>query len=219
MKGNQEDTPPSSINGDEISGMDEEGIIYLDEMEEVQLEDLMESEDDYTEMEPPEDHAALVFDKHVGSVFCCNFHPDGKLAVTGGEDDKAYVWSVVTGQILMECDGHKDSVIFTDFSSDGVYLATGDMSGVIKVWKCNGEENPHQPWPVVFEYEVDDLTLGMWHFGARVLIVGTVTGDIFIFKIPSGETKVLQGFNIKVECAKVCIVKYKFLLIPLLELH
>lgn len=203
MRGNQEDTPPSSINGDEITSMEEDGIIYLDEMEEVQLEDLMEGEEDYTEMEPPEDHAALVFDKHIGSVFCCNFHPEGKLAVTGGEDDKAYVWYTETGQVLMECDGHKDSVIFTEFSYDGAYLATGDMSGVIRVWKCNLEANQQQPWPVVFEYEVDDLTLGLWHFGARVLIIGTVTGDLFIFKIPSGETKVLQGFNIKVECAKV----------------
>ncbi|XP_063838598.1 angio-associated migratory cell protein [Ostrinia nubilalis] len=207
MKVNQEDTPPSSINGDEISGMDEEGegLIYLDEMEEVQLEDLMDADlmEDYSEREPPEDHATLVFNKHVGSVFCCNFHPDGKLAVTGGEDDKAYVWSVETGQVLMQCNFHKDSVIFAEFSSDGAYLATGDMSGMIKVWKCNTEENQEQPWPVVFEYEVDDLTLGLWHFGAKVLIVGTVTGDIFIFKIPSGETKVLQGSNIRVECAKM----------------
>ncbi|RVE54156.1 hypothetical protein evm_001279 [Chilo suppressalis] len=203
MKTYEEDTPPSSINGDEVSGMDEDGIVYYEEMEEIQFDEEMDGEDDYTEMDPPEDHAHLVFDKHSGSVFCGKLHPEGKLAVTGGEDDVAFVWSTETGEVVMKCDGHKDSVIFAEFSFCGAYLATADMSGVIKVWQCNTDEKSQQPWPMVFEYEADDLSLGLWHFGARVLIVGTDGGDIYVFKIPTGETKVLQGHNIKIECAKV----------------
>lgn len=214
MRGTQNNTPPSSINGDEIAGMeDEEGVFYLDEMEEVQLEDLErelnEPEEEDVDMEPPEDLAALVFSKHVGSVFCSDIHPSGKLAATGGEDDKAFVWSVQTGQVVMECTGHKDSVIFAGFSFDGVYLATADMSGLIKVWKCNLEDNQQEPWAVVFEYEAEELTFGLWHFGARVLICGAVSGDIYVLKIPSGETKLLQGHNTKVECAKVRSPVYK----------
>lgn len=208
MRDQQEETPPSSVNGDEITGMDEEEMFYEDEVEEVQLEDLEEMlgvEEEDMDMEPPEDHAAFVFSKHVGSVFCCDIHPDGKLAVTGGEDDRAYVWSVSDGQLFMDCVGHKDSVIFVGFSYDGAYLATADMSGVIKVWKCNTEENQRQPWTVAFEYEADDLTWGFWHDKARVLVFGTVSGDIYVFKVPSGETKVLQGHNTKVECGKVSI--------------
>lgn len=207
MRENQQDTPPSSVSGDEITGMEEEGVIYLDDLEELQFDDEMEDgsyqEENDTEMEPPEDHAVLVFNKHVGSVFCCDLHPSGKLAVTGGEDDKAYVWSLETGQVVMDCTGHKDSVIFVGFSFDGAYLATADMSGMIKVWKCNSEEDQQLPWLLAFEYEAEDLTWGQWHFGARVLICGAVTGDIFVFKVPSGDTKVLQGHNTRVECAKV----------------
>lgn len=205
----QGDTPPSSVNGDEITGMDDEGF-FLEEVEEIDLddesmEDVIDQEEEDAEMEPPEDHAALVFNKHVGSVFCCDLHPDGKMAVTGGEDDKAYVWSIETGQLIMDCTGHNDSVIFVGFSNDGTYLATADMCGIIKVWKCNTDENQQQPWPVAFEYEADDLTWGQWHFGARVLIVGSISGDIYVFKIPSGETKVLRGYKVKVECGKVSI--------------
>ncbi|XP_049870030.1 angio-associated migratory cell protein [Pectinophora gossypiella] len=204
MRGNERDTPPSSVNGDEITGMEDE-IIYLDEMEELQfdeeMEDVSDQEEEDAEMEPPEDHAKLVFNKHNGSVFCCDIHPSGKLAATGGEDDKAYVWSVETGEVVLDCTGHKDSVIFVGFSSDGAYLATADMCGLIKVWKCNLENN--DPWTVAFEYEADDLTWGQWHFGARVLIFGTVNGDIFVFKVPSGDTKVLQGHNSRVECGKL----------------
>ncbi|XP_072936851.1 angio-associated migratory cell protein [Epargyreus clarus] len=199
MKDNKEDTPPSSIDGDEITGMEADQEINFDEMEEVQLEDLMEGMSEYGD----EDNSLLAFTKHKGSVFCCDFHPSGKFAVSGGEDDKAFVWSVETGDVIMECTGHKDSVIFVGFSFDGAYLATADMSGVIKVWKCNFEENQNEPWPLAFEYEANDLNWGLWHFGARVLICGAVTGDVFVFKIPSGETKVLQGHNVKSECGKL----------------
>lgn len=202
MRGQEEDTPPSSVNGDEITGMDDD--IYFEEVEEIQLddEDMYEmTEPDEEDMEPPEDNSILAFTKHVGSVFCCDLHPDGKIAVTGGEDDKAYVWSVETGQEVMDCKGHKDSVIFVGFSFDGAYLATADMAGLIKVWKVNTENT--DAWPVVFEYETDDLSWGQWHFGARVLVCGVHTGDIYVFKIPSGDTKVLQGHNVKVECGKV----------------
>ncbi|XP_053616269.1 angio-associated migratory cell protein isoform X2 [Plodia interpunctella] len=203
MKYTQEDTPPSSISGDEISAMDADGVMYLDEMEEIQLDEEMEDDEEDFEIEPPEDHSVVMFDKHIGSVFCCDLHPHGKFAVSGGEDDKAYVWSVETGQIVMDCTGHKDSVVFVGFSFDGTYLATADMSGVIKVWKCNLEENKQLPWPVAFEYESDDLSWGTWHFGAHVLICGANSGEIYIFKIPSGDTKVLQGHNVKVECGKL----------------
>ncbi|XP_013168433.1 PREDICTED: angio-associated migratory cell protein [Papilio xuthus] len=198
------DTPPSSISGDEINGM--EDLLFLEEVadfEEVvdNLDELSDQEEEDVDMEVPADQSILAFNKHQGSVFCCNLHPDGKFAVTGGEDDKAYVWSTETGEIVTECTGHKDSVIFVGFSFDGAFLASVDMSGVIKVWKCNFEST--QEWPVAFEYEAGDLIWGLWHFGTRVLICGAVSGDIFVFKIPSGDTKILPGHNVKTECGKL----------------
>lgn len=195
------------MNGDEIDAMDNE--MFVEVMEEVQLEDLegmMEDQDEIHEMEPPEDDSILLFGKHAGSVFCCDIHPDGLLAVTGGEDDKSYVWSVETGDVVMDCTGHDDSVIFSGFSYDGAYLATADMSGVIKVWEVN-TANLNQPWKVAFEYETDDISWGFWHYGARVLIFGVET-DIFVFKIPSGETKVLKG-HMKVECGVVSTIYFE----------
>ncbi|XP_041979679.1 angio-associated migratory cell protein [Aricia agestis] len=209
MKDIKADTPPSSINGDEIGNMeDEDGVIYFDEIEEIQfdeedMEEIMDQEAEEIEMEKPEDQALLVFEKHTGSVFCCDLHPNGKLAVSGGEDDKAYVWSVENGEIVMDCPKHKDSVIFTGFSFDGAYLATIDMTGVIKVWKCQLEDNQQGPWPLAFEYEADETSWGLWHFAARVLICGGESGNIYVIKIPSGETKVLQGHTVAAECGKL----------------
>ncbi|CAH2067006.1 unnamed protein product, partial [Iphiclides podalirius] len=207
MRVYQEDTPPSSVNGDEIIGMDEENMMYFEEMDDMpedfeEMEEVSDQEEEDTEMERPVDHAVTVFNKHTGSVFCCDLHPSGKCAVTGGEDDKAFVWSADSGDVIMECTGHKDSVIFVGFSFDGTFLASVDMSGLIKVWKCN-LENAQQEWTLAFEYEADDLHWGLWHFGTRVLFCGASTGDIFVFKIPSGDTKILPGHNIKTECGKM----------------
>ena len=42
----------------------------------------------------------------VGSVFCVHADPkDSSLAVSGGEDDKAYVWKIIDGSQLIECTG------------------------------------------------------------------------------------------------------------------
>ncbi|XP_069354093.1 angio-associated migratory cell protein-like isoform X1 [Maniola hyperantus] len=197
-------TPPSYINGDKIKGMEDDGIIF-EEIEEVDFtdEEVYDQEEEEEEKEKPEDLAALVFDKHNGSVFCCDFYPSGKLAVTGGKDNKAYVWSTENGQTIMSCTGHKNFVLYVGFSFDGAYLATVDRSGVIKVWKCSLYNNPQAPWPIAFEYEADDLNWALWHFGSRVLICGTMTGDIYVFKIPSGEAKVLKGHTVRTDCGKV----------------
>lgn len=41
-----------------------------------------------------------------GSVFCVSLDPaTNSMAVTGGEDDKAYVWRLSDGEVLLECSG------------------------------------------------------------------------------------------------------------------
>lgn len=40
------------------------------------------------------------------SVFCVSIDPKtNTLAVTGGEDDKAFVWRLSDGELLFECSG------------------------------------------------------------------------------------------------------------------
>lgn len=46
--------------------------------------------------------------------------------------------------------GHKDSVTCAGFSHDSVFVATGDMSGLIKVWRVDTKE---EAW----SFEVGDL--------------------------------------------------------------
>ena len=64
---------------------------------------------------PAVDDAVLVFDRHSASasasepnsVFSVALDPTGSVAVSGGEDDKAFVWRVADGSVLFECSGHQ----------------------------------------------------------------------------------------------------------------
>lgn len=146
---------------------------------------------------PPRDDAVLTFSTHEGPVFCGSFHPTQNLAVTGGEDDKAYVWSTETGNVVFAVEGHKDSVIATEFSADGNYLATGDMAGFIQVFKLS------QDYKRVWEFEMGDMSWMQWHIAANVLFAGSDTGETYVWRIPSGDCKVLQGNGSKAEIGQL----------------
>lgn len=85
-------------------------------------------------------------------------HPkNAHLAASGGEDDLAYVWNTHTGEVVLKCDGFKDSVVFVAFSQDGTYLAAADMAGVIKVWKVATQE-------LTWEFETSDITVKRYFY-------------------------------------------------------
>lgn len=147
--------------------------------------------------DPPRDDADVVFYNHTGSVFCCDIEPKlGQLAVTGGEDDRAFVWDINSANVFLECKGHSDSVISTEFNHDGSYVATGDMKGMIQVWKMSSKST-------VWETHTDELLWMKWHPAANVLFAGTDVGDVYVYKIPSGEFKILSGHGSKCSCGVV----------------
>ncbi|KAJ9593661.1 hypothetical protein L9F63_014786 [Diploptera punctata] len=104
----------------------------------------------------------------------------------------AYVWETLSGDIILQCNGHKDSVTCVGFSFDGTYVATGDMSGVIQVWKIADKS-------LAWETSIEDLEWLRWHHGANVLLGGTISGAVYLWRIPGGEFKVLPGNGKKTE--------------------
>lgn len=160
-------------------------------------DDIGVSENIDEEYMPIRDDAAITFSSHEGPVFCGSLHPSQNLAVTGGEDDKAYVWSTETGNVVFAVTGHKDSVVATEFSADGNYLATGDMAGYIQVFKVS------QDYKQVWEYEMGDMSWLQWHIAANVLFGGSDTGETYVWRIPSGDCKVLQGNGSKAEIGQL----------------
>ncbi|XP_012169711.1 angio-associated migratory cell protein isoform X1 [Bombus affinis] len=185
------DTPPFS--SDMANQINEEDMIYIGDVEEV-----IDDEEDAMEEDPSEEGDAIcVFSSHeIGSVFCGSLNKNGKLATTGGEEDKAYIWDTSSGEIILDCTGHKDSIIFSAFNHDESYLATGDMSGMIQVWKLADKTK-------IWDYNMGDATWMMWHTVANILLAGSVDGEIYMWKIPDGDCKVFQGYGCRAETGSI----------------
>ena len=42
-----------------------------------------------------------------------------------------------------------------------------------------------------------------WHHGANVLFAGTVESELWMWKIPTGDSKIFTAHGEKIECAKI----------------
>lgn len=206
MRNNTPPTSPYNALQQEENDDDDE-LIYIGDADEVlnEWEQGIDSDDEIadasedlrSEIPVEQDDAAVTFAKHNRPVFCGCLHPTLDLAVTGGEDDKAYVWSTESGDVVYEVDGHKDSIICAEFSSDGNFLATGDLAGDIQVFKVNNN------YAKVWEFSMGDMAWMQWHTAANVLLAGGESGEVYIWRIPSGDCKVLQGNGHKSEVGEL----------------
>uniref|UniRef100_A0A1A9VU06 WD_REPEATS_REGION domain-containing protein n=1 Tax=Glossina austeni TaxID=7395 RepID=A0A1A9VU06_GLOAU len=217
-----ENTPPrvSEIGDDaeELNDLDAE-IHSEDEDDqemELTLDELVErissgSDDDYDEnieeqdspQSPVPDDSILTFPAHTMPAFSCSMHPHNELCATGGEDDKVFVWSRNTGQILYEFTEHKDTVTGVHFNRDGTYLASADLAGDIflhKLQKMSSESDKdggnfvfHKVW----EYSMGDMAWMRFHPGTNVLIAGSEDGEIYFWRIPAGDCKILPGPGVR----------------------
>ncbi|CAJ0626477.1 9093_t:CDS:2 [Entrophospora sp. SA101] len=103
------------------------------------------------------------------------------MIISGGGDNKSYLWRSDTGEKLHELSGHDDSVVSVSFSKDGQYVATGGMDGKIMVWKVeNGQHVATLEGP-------NEITWLDWHPKGNVILAGTAESTIWMWQIPSGN--------------------------------
>jgi ribosome assembly protein SQT1 len=143
---------PSVHENDEEQFIDENDVaeIIIDEGGDYEMDgddqdgeegEQLDGEEGGVEEDEPvvEDTSILHFGAHSKSVFALAAHPTQPLAVSGSEDDMAYLWDLTTGDKIQALGGHSDSVNCVAFSSDGTLVATGGMDGKTRVWKRTGE--------------------------------------------------------------------------------
>ncbi|KAL9940279.1 hypothetical protein V8E36_000984 [Tilletia maclaganii] len=176
-------------------------------------EDEDDGEDDFN---PLQDTSLASFPGHSPkSVFAVVLHPsypEPTWALSGGEDDKAYIWDVVSGDMIAVLEGHTDSVISVGWSSDGKMAASASMDGTVKVWSQAGPavqevdgaastgaaasatEDVHSAWKVIANLEgPDEITWMSWHPKGPVLVAGAQDGTVWMWQLPSAN--VMQVFS------------------------
>lgn len=96
-----------------------------------------------------------------GCLFCGDSSFFSQLVLSGGRIPGSCIPSTRFPDILFSfCPlsaGHKDSVTCAGFSHDSTLVATGDMSGLLKVWQVDTKEE-------VWSFEAGDLEvrLSQW---------------------------------------------------------
>ncbi|KAJ1664113.1 60S ribosomal subunit assembly or modification protein [Coemansia sp. RSA 1813] len=146
-----------------------------------------------------EDDSVQGFFTHEKSVFSVDLSPtQPNIAVSGGEDEKAYVWRTDNGELVAELDKHQDSVSAVQFSKDGSLVAAAGMDGKINVYKttdfskCATLEGP------------DEVQWVEWHPKGNVLLAGgSGDGSMWMWSLPNGDfMNVFNGHSVPVTCGR-----------------
>jgi WD40 repeat protein len=107
------------------------------------------------------------------------FSPDGKFVAAGGHDDTIHLWRVPSGEIVWNGSLHPNWITSLAFSSDGSYIATGCLDGVVRIIDAgSGKEIEHfahgsQVWSVAFSPDGQQLASSGSDGTARLWNVAT----------------------------------------------
>ena len=74
---------------------------------------------------------------HTGAINCVAFCGNGTRVVTGGQDQHLKVWDVPTGQVLMNLEGHEDSIRAIVAVGENAIISTSSDGKLIQ-WDLRG---------------------------------------------------------------------------------
>ncbi|KAI9311348.1 WD40-repeat-containing domain protein [Dichotomocladium elegans] len=214
-------TPPARHHDDDIvdeeyirtEDIQEEEVIDLDQGEPMDDDDdegdydggsnplegfdVRQSAEDENMLEIADDSVQGFFD-HREPVYAIDMHPkEQTIIVSGGGDDKSYIWRNDTGEKLYELSGHTDSVTAVGFSVDGEYVASAGMDGKVRVWKSTtGEFMTAVEGP-------DEIVWIDWHPKGNILLAGASDSTIWMWAMPSGKfMNIFNGHSAPVTAGK-----------------
>lgn len=140
------------------------------------------------------------FDRHSDSVFTVFGHPTLPMVASGGGDSRAFLWTTHTQppRFVAELLKHTESVVCGAFSSDGRFVITGDMEGVVYVHKASklGEK-----WAKFGElHEVAEVLWISVHPRLPYFAFGGPDGLVWVYHLDEEVSPVLLGFAHTMEC-------------------
>jgi WD40 repeat protein len=112
------------------------------------------------------------FSGHAGGVKSVVISPDGRFALSGGDDKRMKLWELSTGRELRSFAGHGGTVESVAFSPDGQFALSGSADKTMKLWEvATGKElrsSAHPRKVTSIAYSAD----------GRVALSGMVTDSI-----------------------------------------
>jgi ribosome assembly protein SQT1 len=152
-------------------------------------------------LEELEDMSAYTFRGHSDSVYCAAINQVNGMIITGGGDDKSFLWTYdpisqsVDPSSVKELSGHTDTVTSVGFNFDGTLAMSGSYDGTIKVWNTSSAE-------CVLTLEgPEDIEWAMWHQKGNAILAGSSDGTIWMWLTQGGQcVQVFAGHDGGVAC-------------------
>ncbi|MCP4221511.1 MAG: WD40 repeat domain-containing protein [bacterium] len=71
---------------------------------------------------------------HSESILTMGLSPDGRLLVSGGEDNVLRVWDIQTGHCLNILEGHSEAIYAIKITPDGRLVVSAGVDGTLRIW-------------------------------------------------------------------------------------
>lgn len=141
------------------------------------------------------------FEDHQDSIFTVSTHPNLPIAVTGGGDNVGYLWTTHNSpaKTINKLVGFGESVIGAEFTFDGSYLVTGDMSGKIIVFKSMKKGQMWEQYDRILE-DVEEITWVHTHPKQNVFAFGGIDGSVSVYSIEPTLELIFSGYSHSTEC-------------------
>lgn len=151
-----------------------------------------------------ENNSWTYFDEHEGSIFRIFKHQNEKIVCTCGEDKKVYIWNhnEKNPKNLKILEGHEESIIGGDFSFDGKYIVTGDMSGIVLVHQISIEDDLRILYKEKIQ-EIEEVTWIITHSTRPFFAFGSEDGSVWVYQFGEKNNickQVMSGFSHSSTC-------------------
>ena len=77
---------------------------------------------------------------HKGEVLSVEFDKEEKYLMSGGEDGRSYIWSMMTGKMILSLPPHADYIMSCSFSKNSLWAATGSYDRSITITNISSME-------------------------------------------------------------------------------
>ena len=121
-----------------------------------------------------------------GSFSSLQFHPDGLLLVTAGEDPQYHIrlWDIKSKENVISFKGHTGRVNDICFSENGYYFATASSDKTVKLWDLRNLEDP------MFVNEKSDSEMMAVSFDRSGEYLASCGKDVQVYNVKSSVNTV-----------------------------